>query len=522
MIEVMRFTDDALATLDLQAQENPQLWADPNTDFYAVLRNLGIKDIDQSAGIQAHGPISMPPVTEHPHSRGDRSALEFADNLEGFQTKHLRDINLLAWLSCIHLKDWAVSRWPQNAGATNWIRQHFLDGRVNRVTRANLAGRTLWLAHIARKAADASAASLDEGEILDHLCSNPEHYHTAVSFNVLNNSVILAEYLRAQIKDADKHDTRGLELAKAINLRAGGIVIDALPRDVLRAICDDTIDRLRKLNAKPVINVLSLGAGVQSSVLALMAEQGYSGMSQPDFAIFADTGWEPKSVYEHLDWLETQLSYPVVRVSAGNIRDNILAGQNPEGRPFIDLPFYVTKPDGKSSTAARQCTNHYKIAPIRQYLRQYLNVPAGKPVKDAEVHMWLGISCDEASRQKPSRYRWIVNQYPLLKREYSRQQLVDWFQERYPGRTLPKSACIGCPFHSDAAWSTMKTDDPESWNDAVGVDWALRNVLQAKSAIAGTAYLHSSRKPLSEIDFGNAAAAADAELQAECEGICGI
>ena len=63
-------------------------------------------------------------------------------------------------------------------------------------------------------------------------------------------------------------------------------------------------------------NIISLGAGVQSSTMALMAEKGEIN-PKPDCAIFADTGWEPKRVYEWLDWLETQLSFPVYRVING-------------------------------------------------------------------------------------------------------------------------------------------------------------------------------------------------------------
>lgn len=522
MTEIRRFTDDALSALEQQAQENPELWTDPSADFYATLHNLGIDIIDQPTNIEATGPITMPPADQYPRSLADRAALDFYHNLPGLQLNHLRDINLLAWLSCIHLRDWGPPRWPQNAGAPNWVRQHFLSGLSSDITRANLAGRTLWLAHIAQKAAAGANGSLAADQILKHLCQHPEHYHTAVGFNVLNNPDILAEYLRAQINDPGKHDTRGSAVAQAVNLRAGGVVIDALPRAELRNICDTAIATLRAANAKSVINVLSLGAGVQSTVLALMAEQNYAGIPRPDFAVFADTGWEPPAVYAHLDWLEARLSYPVHRVSAGNIRENILAGQSPDGRSFIDLPFYVTKPEGKAIIAARQCTNHYKIQPIQKFLRQQLGMPAGRPVKDVQVHMWLGISRDEASRQKPSRDRWIINQYPLLQRDFSRQQLIEWFAKHYPGRNLPKSACIGCPYHSDAAWATMKAEDPASWHDAVGVDWALRNVVAAKSAIDGDAYLHRSRTPLSEIDFGDAAATAEAELQQECEGLCGI
>ena len=48
--------------------------------------------------------------------------------------------------------------------------------------------------------------------------------------------------------------------------------------------------------------VISLGAGVQSSTMALKA--GCGEFPRPDCAIFADTGYEPKSVYIYLDYLK--------------------------------------------------------------------------------------------------------------------------------------------------------------------------------------------------------------------------
>jgi hypothetical protein len=48
-----------------------------------------------------------------------------------------------------------------------------------------------------------------------------------------------------------------------------------------------------------MMRVVSLGAGVQSTTMALMAAHGEL-TPMPDAAIFADTGWEPKAVYEHL------------------------------------------------------------------------------------------------------------------------------------------------------------------------------------------------------------------------------
>lgn len=123
---------------------------------------------------------------------------------------------------------------------------------------------------------------------------------------------------------------------------------------------------------------LSLGAGVQSSVLALLlsrsdprlAELGYT---KPDAAIFADTGWEPDYVYSHLDWLEKQLDYPLIRVSDGDLKTNVKQGLTVSGHHFVDVPFFVVDGDGKKGMLRRQCTNHYKI---RLSTGRYGNVQA--------------------------------------------------------------------------------------------------------------------------------------------------
>ena len=64
--------------------------------------------------------------------------------------------------------------------------------------------------------------------------------------------------------------------------------------------------------------MLSLGAGVQSTTLALMAANGELG-PMPELCDIADTGWEPKAVYDHLAWLRSPnvLPFPVHIVSAG-------------------------------------------------------------------------------------------------------------------------------------------------------------------------------------------------------------
>jgi len=69
------------------------------------------------------------------------------------------------------------------------------------------------------------------------------------------------------------------------------------------------------------LRILSLGAGVQSSALAMLIEQGKVPMV--DAAIFADVGAEPREVIEWLDWLKTKISYPLFVVQDRNLKEDL-------------------------------------------------------------------------------------------------------------------------------------------------------------------------------------------------------
>lgn len=273
---------------------------------------------------------------------------------------------------------------------------------------------------------------------------------------------------------------------------------------------------------EPELTVLSLGGGVQSSVLALMAAEGVI-RPLPDFAVFADTGWEPQPVYDHLEWLEAQLPFPVRRVGAGDIRSDLLAGTNSTGQPFSSIPVFIRSLDGKSTAIARrQCTREYKLTPIEQELRDLLGLGYRERVPpELFVELWIGISTDEAHfRMKDSRQRWISHRWPLIESTFDRGDCQDWFAERHPGRTLPRSACIGCPYHTDDEWRAMQRSDPQSWRDAVLVDRALRTTERAER-FGGEMYLHKSRVPLDEVRFGSDPQQLSLFAD-ECEGMCGV
>ena len=268
----------------------------------------------------------------------------------------------------------------------------------------------------------------------------------------------------------------------------------------------------------PTLRVLSLGAGVQSTVLALLAARGEIG-PMPDVAIFADTQFEPAGVYEHLAWLETQLPFPVVRVTAGDIRADHIAGLNSTGQRFASMPLYTA---GGQGMGRRQCTKEYKIEPIIRHTRELLGVARGMRVPKAiVVEQWIGISMDEITRAKRAQHAYIVHRWPLLELEWARLDCQRWFAQCYPGRKLAKSACIACPYHNNDNWRAMRDTDPQSWEQAVAFDVAIREGGSTLRGMHAQQYVHRQGVPLSEADLRTPADHGQLSFLDECDGMCG-
>lgn len=269
-----------------------------------------------------------------------------------------------------------------------------------------------------------------------------------------------------------------------------------------------------------MLRVLSLGGGVQSSTLALLAARGEIG-PMPDCAIFADTMSEPAGVYGWLSWLEAQLPFPVYRVSKGSLRENLL---ETGPRRFVSVPFF-TDANGKSEgMTRRQCTREFKIAPIEQKIRSLLGLGYRQraPLTPV-VEQWIGISWDERQRMKDSHTRFISHRWPLIERQWTRGHCLEWFAAQ--GYELPpKSACTFCPFHDDAMWADMKENDPESFADAVAVDAAIRSHGSSKGKrMTAKLYAHRSCKPLDQVEFNvNDRNGHLFGMLNECEGMCGV
>jgi hypothetical protein len=273
------------------------------------------------------------------------------------------------------------------------------------------------------------------------------------------------------------------------------------------------------------IHLISLGAGVQSSTLALMAAKGEVG-PMPVAAIFADTQAEPKSVYKWLDWLETQLPFPVYRVTAGSLTETALTPvtNRKTGKHYVRhlIPSYTLNPDGTIGLLGRDCTKDHKIIPLTKKARELGKIKHGQ--KTVGVIQWIGISLDEVSRMKPSRLHWSEHRWPLIEKEMSRHDCLRWMERNgYP--EPPRSACSYCPFHSNREWSRIKKHEPEAFADAVKFEKDMQKLHlshQGGGKIKGIPFLHRQLKPINEIEFDEDPRQGNLDFINECEGMCGV
>jgi hypothetical protein len=267
------------------------------------------------------------------------------------------------------------------------------------------------------------------------------------------------------------------------------------------------------------LTILSLGAGVQSTTMLLMALEGLFD-KVPDCAIFADTGYEPKSVYKHLDWLVEKVKpFPVHIVSVGNIKEDTLAGRLPrkwsnQRKAFNTIPVYTVDKKGQVGIGRRLCTQEYKLNPIRHKTRELMIEHKVK-----QVETWIGISYDESAfRMKTAKVKYVLNRWPLVEKKLTRIDCLNWLKTRGV-ETVGKSACICCPFHNDAQWRDLQLNSPDEFADVVEFEKFLIKFPGSTERL----YLNRRTIPLDQIDFRSEEEHGQLNMfEMECEGMCGV
>ena len=237
------------------------------------------------------------------------------------------------------------------------------------------------------------------------------------------------------------------------------------------------------------IRILSLGWGVQSWTLAAMMALGE--LPRADYLVHADTTWEREATYAFSErwtpWLEKH-GLNVVTVKSDRTKVLERWVQKTEG---VMIPAFTVSADGSHGQLRRQCTNVWKVQPIRRFVADELR-KRGWSKRPGIVGTVMGISRDEFMRMRDSDVQYVVNEYPLVDLRMSRQDCVVWL-ERHDLPVPVKSSCVFCPYHSRGAWQRMGRDGGPDWKVAVHIDEAVRNKRGPYPL-----FVHPLRRPLRE------------------------
>ena len=288
---------------------------------------------------------------------------------------------------------------------------------------------------------------------------------------------------------------------------------------------------------------ISLGAGVQSSTMALMFACGEL-TPMPDAAIFADTQWERRKgsvldpasgasieggTYGWIEWMRSSLPFPIELTTKGDLLAASLRERRNKktGNPYMKhlLPTYTLNQVGdtaavKDGKTPKKCSEDFKIIPLTQTQRRLARVPRGS--KSKLVRVYMGISWDESHRMRDPWEPWIENVYPLVDRRMTRADCSRWMKDRgYP--PPPRSSCIFCPLHSNEEWRMLKEESPVEFMQAVVMERNLNMVAKKQGLTHMGEFLHPSRKPLDQVDFRSDVDRGQGLLFGDdCTGMCGV
>tara|TARA_R110000824_G_scaffold270393_1_gene458845 strand:+ start:5512 stop:6390 length:879 start_codon:yes stop_codon:yes gene_type:complete len=283
---------------------------------------------------------------------------------------------------------------------------------------------------------------------------------------------------------------------------------------------------------------VSYGGGIQSTAIAHLVINKDPRLlavvpELPSVFVFADTGDEPEAVYSALRGMRKTLEGAGIKLlevkkkakHGKSISEDILERARAGLKGGGDMPpVFTLNPDGTQGHLHRQCTVHWKVKIIHKALKEEAGLNLRKLSHRDHgvcVDQWLGISTDEVSRMRTPSEAWLKHTYPLIEMGWTRANCISYLDEL--GIQATRSACVYCPFQSDAEWKRLKTTDQEGWKKAVEFEKELHTFIDIGQPICGLKnrfYFHRSMVPLEEADFNN-----QLDLfgfDEECAGVCGV
>lgn len=235
------------------------------------------------------------------------------------------------------------------------------------------------------------------------------------------------------------------------------------------------------------MNILSFGAGMQSTALALMscenALAARMGKTFPhptipiyDCIVFCDLGLEAEWVIAQMEFVRRACIEASIRFEKidTHLYQDLL---NYYGRKrTAAIPWWTKGEDGKEGKISRRaCTIDYKIDAVAKFARwNVLGYKKGQRTRkeDLSAHeMHIGFSVEEQSRIKtvgPCNPI-FVKRYPLVELGLDRAANYAYIRDVW-GLETKASACLFCPFHQNHFFQHIKENEPAHYQQLLEVD----------------------------------------------------
>ena len=260
------------------------------------------------------------------------------------------------------------------------------------------------------------------------------------------------------------------------------------------------------------MKILSFGAGMQSTALALMSCENalakakgkdaiYPLVPIYDVVIFCDLGLEPIWVTQQADFVKKaceSAGIMYVKLDSPLFDDFI---NNFGKKRTISIPWWTLDENGHKSKFPRFCTIDYKVEVISKYVKwELLGYKKGQRLReeDKKAHeLHMGFSYEEKRRCKESPNPMFINKFPLVEMEMTRSVIYAYILEKW-GLDTKASACAFCPFHRNHFFEYLKSNDPITYQKVLQVDKLLEENTPSPPT-ESKLYISRSRKRLLEL-----------------------
>ena len=268
-----------------------------------------------------------------------------------------------------------------------------------------------------------------------------------------------------------------------------------------------TSEKKNNPNAGTGLKILSCGAGMQSTALALMScENKVRNNSHPqvpiyDLIVFCDMGWEPPWVYEQVNFIKGACEACGIpfKVLETNLYGDYIEKFGKARVPSI--PFWSVDENGKKAKMRRHCTIDKKIIAIQKYVRyEILGYKFKERCRkcDKGAHeMHIGISSEEDHRIFESMNPMFETKFPLVEMGLTRADNYKYCLEVW-GLETKASACGYCPFHRNYFFMYLKENCPDCYNAVTELDDVI-DKMQPYTPIRSKLYISRSRKRIKDL-----------------------